>query len=386
MTDFFNLNMQFTEEEKLIQQATAAFVKNSVMPEIQQAYEKAEFRREWITQMADLGLFGMSLKPEDYGQGASNVAYGLVCQELERGDSGIRSSASVQSSLVMWPIAQYGSIEQKEQWLPLLAKGDCLGCFGLTEPDSGSDPSSMKTFAKQSSGQWVLNGSKMWITHGDIADLALVWANTEGGIRGFLVPCKTKGVVQKEMKNKLSMRASHTGELYFDDVKLPFEAMLPGTSKGISAALSCLTQARYGIAWGVVGAMIYCYEQALDYLSERHQFGEPLSKYQLIQYELVDILNEITKTQCLNYQLAKLKDNNLLDYSMVSMAKMNACREALKIARKVRNLLGANGIMAEYGIMRHMNNLESVFTYEGTDNIHHLIVGQAITGYQSFKQ
>lgn len=384
MEDLFLLEEFLTDEEKLVRDTVRRFVDEDVIPKMLDAYEKGYFPKELITRSAELGLLGLTL-PEQYGgAGASYTCYGLVCQELERGDSGLRSFISVQSSLCMYPIFAYGSDAQKQKWLPRMARGEVIGCFGLTEPDAGSDPSSMRTVAKKVSGGWELTGSKMWITNAPIADIAIVWAKTDQGIRGFLVEKEFKGFTRNEIKHKMSLRASNTGELVFENCFVPDENYLPGSEKGLAAPLGCLTQARYGIAWGAMGAAMACYEIAVDYTKERKQFDKPIASFQLIQKDLADMLTEIVKTQCLNYRLGQLKDAGKSTFTMVSMAKMNACREALKIARMARNLLGGNGISLEYHVIRHMTNLESVFTYEGTDNVHHLIVGKHITGISAF--
>jgi len=347
-------------------------------------YERAEFPREFIQQIADMGLLGMTL-PEAYGgSGASTVAYGLACQALEYGDSGLRSFMSVQSSLCMYPIFSMGSEAQKQQFLQKMARAEIIGCFGLTEPDSGSDPSSMATTATPVDGGWRLNGSKMWITNATIADIAIVWARTEPGIRGFIVPLDSDGVSRSEIKQKLSLRASITGELAFNDVFLPEDALLPGSEAGLKAALACLTQARFGIAWGVSGAAMACFDQALSYTQSRKQFAKPVASFQLVQKDLVEMFTELSKMQVLNLHLARLKDQGQLDNALVSLAKRNACANALDIARKARNLLGANGVALEYHVIRHMTNLESVFTYEGTDNVHALILGRYLTGLNAF--
>lgn len=384
MEDFLLLNDLLSEEEHLIAETVKQYVSDEVIPCIAEAYEAGVFPKEFIQQTADLGLLGLTLPAEYGGSGASYVSYGLVCQELEYGDSGLRSFVSVQSSLCMFPIFQYGSETQKKQWLPLMAKGDVIGCFGLTEPDSGSDPSSMRTTAEKVQGGWRLNGSKMWITNAPFADLAIVWAKTKEGIRGFIVEKDFKGFGRAEIHHKLSLRASCTGELSFDNVFVPDENLLPGSNCGLKAPLSCLTQARYGIAWGAIGAAQACFDYALEYTMTRKQFGKPIASFQLIQQDLADMFTEITKAQCLNYQLGRLKDQKKATADMVSMAKRNACREALTIARKCRNLLGANGISLEYHVIRHMTNLESVFTYEGTDNIHTLVLGRHLTGINAF--
>jgi glutaryl-CoA dehydrogenase len=352
------------------------------MPE---AFEKAEFPHELIKKTAELGLLGLTLPTEYGGANASYVAYGLVCQELERGDSGLRSFVSVQSSLCMYPIFRFGNDEQKKRFLPKMAKGEIIGCFGLTEPNSGSDPASMQTHAKKVSGGWRLQGAKMWITNAPIADIALVWAKTEQGIRGFIVERGFEGFSTAEIHLKMSLRASTTGELILDNVFVPDANLLPGTEKGIGAAFACLNQARYGIAWGAMGAGMACFDIARDYLLTRKQFDKPLASFQLIQRDLANMYAEIIKAQCLNLQIGQLKDKKEENPTMISLAKRNACREALKIARTCRNLLGGNGISLEYHVIRHMLNLESVFTYEGTDNVHTLVLGRHITGINAFE-
>lgn len=384
MTDLFLINQEFNEEEQLIQQTVRQFVQEEINDTIDAHYEAATFPMELIPRFAQLGLFGMTLPPEFGGSQASYVSYGLVCQELERGDSGVRSFVSVQNSLVMYPIYALGSEEQKQLFLPAMARGEIIGCFGLTEPDSGSDPGSMSTTATKVSGGWVLNGAKLWITNATIADVAIIWAKTTDGVRGFIVERDFEGFSTQEIKHKMSLRASITGEVILEDCFVPDENYLPGSEKGLAAALSCLTQARYGIAWGAIGAAEFCYETALQYAQERVQFGRPIAATQLIQKDLVDMLTTITQAKLLNLRLGHLKDQNKADYAMVSMAKMNACGKALQITRQARNLLGANGISLEYPIIRHMMNMETVFTYEGTDNIHHLIVGRYITGHSAF--
>ena len=385
MQDFLLLDNQLSIEEKLTRDSVKRFVAEQVLPIMPAAYETARFPIELIPKLGELGVLGMTL-PEQYGgTQASYVSYGLVCQELEYGDSGIRSFVSVQSSLCMYPIFQYGTEEQKQTWLPKMAQGKLIGCFGLTEPDSGSDPGSMKTEAKKVQGGWRINGTKMWITNAPFADLAIVWATTNEGIRGFLVPKETEGLQRNDIKHKLSMRASSTGELVLQNCFVPDANYLPGTDKGLAATLGCLSQARFGIAWGAMGAAMACYDAALQYCKERIQFEKPIAQFQLIQKDLVDMFNEIVKAQCLNLQLARLKQQNQATPEMISLAKMNGCREALKVARMARNLLGANGISLEYPVIRHMTNLESVFTYEGTDNVHHLIVGKYLTGLSAFK-
>ncbi|HEU4722126.1 MAG TPA: acyl-CoA dehydrogenase family protein, partial [Gemmatimonadaceae bacterium] len=353
-------------------------------------YVEGKFPRELVPEMASLGVFGANL-PEEYGcAGLNNVAYGLIMQELERGDSGVRSFASVQGALAMYPIYAFGSEEQKRQWLPRMAKGEVIGCFGLTEPDYGSNPSGMITMAReQSDGSWVLDGSKMWITNGSTAHIAIVWAKTNGdpsdrSIRGFIVPTDTAGFKAKDQKGKLSLRASDTSELSFQDVRLPADAILPG-SGGLKSPLMCLTQARYGISWGALGAAMACFEEALEYSKTRIMFDRPIGGFQLQQVRLADMLTEIVKGQLVSLHLGRLKDAGTFTPQQVSLAKRNNVHIATEIAREARRLLGANGILAEYGAMRHMANLESVYTYEGTHDVHSLILGQAVTGLNAFK-
>lgn len=384
MEDFLLIDQFLSEDERLIRDAVGRFVDDEVVDLMLEANEKAEFPRELIPKIAQLGILGMKLPSKYGGSETSAVAYGLVCQELERGDSAIRSFVSVQSSLCMYPIYQLGSEGQREKWLLPMSKGEVIGCFGLTEAGSGSDPGSMKTRAEPVGDGWILNGSKMWITNAPFADIAIVWAKTAGGIRGFIVETNWPGVEVIKTQHKFSLRASATGELIFTDVKLSKDSLLPGTEKGLGSALSCLNQARFGIAWGAIGAAMSCYQTALDYTSERKQFGKSLSSNQLIQKSLADMLTEICKAQTLNLHIGRLFDQDKITPEMISMAKMNAAREALKIARTARNLLGASGISLEYPIIRHMVNLESVFTYEGTDNVHHLILGKHITGINAF--
>ena len=385
MEDFLKLDERLSEEERLIRNGVRKFVDDEVIPLMGEAFEKGEFPAALIKSISALGLFGTTLPEKWGGAEASYVTYGLICQELERGDSGLRSFVSVQSSLCMFPIFQYGSENQKERFLPKMSKGEIIGCFGLTEPDTGSDPANMKTKAQKVEGGWRLNGSKMWITNATIAEIAIVWARIdEKNYRGFIVERDFPGFAAREIKHKMSLRASNTGELIFEDCFVPDDNLLPGSDVGLQAPLSCLTKARFGIAWGAMGAAMACFEAALSYTKERSQFGKPLAAFQLVQKDLVDMFNEIVKAQTLNLQIAKLHDEKKEDYVMVSLAKMNACREALKIARMARNLLGANGISLEYPVIRHMTNLESVFTYEGTDNMHHLIVGRYLTGQNAF--
>jgi glutaryl-CoA dehydrogenase len=382
--DLLFLDEQLHDDERMIRDSVARFVSQDVVPLMAESFEKAQFPRTLIEQSAALGLLGMTLPAQYGGSDASYVAYGLVCQELERGDSGLRSFVSVQSSLCMYPIFRYGTEEQRMRYLPDLATAKVIGCFGLTEPDSGSDPANMRTYAKKVDGGWLLNGAKMWITNAPIADIAIVWAKTDAGIRGFIVDTKAKGMSCPEIKHKMSLRASNTGELVFDNVFVPDENYLPGSDKGLGAPLGCLSQARYGIAWGVMGAAMACFDRATNYLLERNQFDKPLASFQLIQKDLADMYTEIIKAQCINLQIGRLKDQKRETPTMISLAKGNACREALKIARTCRNLLGGNGISLEYDVIRHMLNLESVFTYEGTDNVHTLVLGRHITGINAF--
>ena len=384
MDDLFHLDARLNEQQRLIQTSVRKMVDEKINPHLTACYEQGKFPKEFIEEVAKLGLLGITL-PEEYGgAGASAIEYGVCCQELERGDSGLRSFVSVQSSLCMFPIYQFGSELQKKKWLPLMAKGKAIGCFGLTEPDVGSDPGNMQTTAKAVDGGWLLNGSKMWITNAPIADLAIVWAKTDLGVRGFIVEKEFPGFTRNRIHNKLSLRASETGELVFQDCFVPAENLLPGSDSGLKAPLACLTQARYGITWGVLGAAMACFDLTLAYAKERQQFNRPIASFQLIQKELVDMYNELVKAQLLCWQLGELKQAGQLYPVMVSMVKMNNCREALTIARNCRNILGANGISLEYQVIRHMTNLESVFTYEGTDNIHHLVVGRYLTGISAF--
>jgi len=384
MQDLLQLDTLLTDEAQAFKQSVKQFVDKEILPIINQAYESATFPKDLIKKIADLGLFGITI-PQNYGGlGATYQEYGVVCQELERGDSALRSFISVQSSLGMYPIYQFGSETQKQTYLVKMAKGEIISCFGLTEPDSGSDPGSMQTTAKKTEGGWILNGSKMWITNAPIADIAIVWAKTDGGVRGFIVEKNTKGFSATTIHNKMSLRASITGELHFQDCFIADEQLLPGSTKGLAAALSCLTQARFGIAWGAIGAAIACYDIALDYTQTRKQFEKPLASFQLIQKDLVEMYSEICKAQLLNLRVADLMDQGKADYAMVSLAKMNSAKQALIIARMARNLLGGNGITLDYHVIRHMMNLETVFTYEGTDNIHHLILGRYLTGENAF--
>ena len=381
--DYFHIESLLSKEEILIRNSVREFVSNDLIPIIEKHNREATFPIELVPQIAELGLLGTTF-PQKYDCAELNyVSYGLVAQELERGDSGIRSFVSVQSSLVMYPIFAFGNDEQKNKWLPQLARGEKIGCFGLTEPDYGSNPSGMITKAEQVDGGYTLNGSKMWITNGSIADVAVVWAKLDGIIRGFLVEKGMKGFSAPEMRGKHSLRASVTSELIFDNVFIPAENLLPKTT-GLKNALMCLNQARYGIAWGVVGAMMACYDTALNYSKSRIQFSKPIAAYQLTQQKLVQILTEISKAQLLNLQLGRLMDNGTAKHYHVSLAKRNNCEQALNIARSTREILGANGITDEYPIMRHAANLESVKTYEGTHEMHTLIIGENITGYPAY--
>jgi glutaryl-CoA dehydrogenase len=381
-TDLYNVDHLLNEEERMVRDTVRKFVSERVLPIIGEHFEAGTFPRDLIPEIAGLGLLGMHL--EGYGcAGLSAVCYGLACQELEAGDSGLRSFVSVQGSLAMFPIYAFGSEEQKQHWLPRMASGDVIGCFGLTEPDFGSDPSGMRTTARRDGDSYVLNGTKMWITNGGIADLAVVWARAEEGIRGFLVERGTPGFTTSDIHQKLSLRASVTSELHFADCRVPAANMLPNV-RGLRGPLSCLDEARYGIAWGATGAARACYEVALDYSKSRIQFNRPIASFQLVQQKLAIMATELVKAQLLALHLGRLKDEELLHPVQVSLAKRNNVREALKTAREARSILGANGITLEYPISRHMNNLESVFTYEGTDDIHTLIIGQAITGQSAF--
>ncbi len=381
--DYFNIESLLSAEEKLVRDTVRDFVSNEVIPIIEKHYREGTFPTHLIRKMGELGLLGPTL-PAKYGCAEmNNMSYGLIMQELERGDSSIRSFASVQSGLVMYPIFTFGSEAQKDHWLPKLASGEAVGCFGLTEPDFGSNPGGMKTRAEKKEGRYVLNGAKMWITNGTVADVAVVWAKLDGKVRGFLVEKGTKGFTAPEMKGKHSLRASVTSELVFQDCEIPEENILPGSS-GLKSPLMCLDQARYGIAWGAMGSAMACYDAALNYAKSRVQFDKPIAAFQITQEKLVYMLTEITKGQLLVHQLGRLKDQGKQKAVQISMAKRNNVHVALEIARLARTVLGANGILDEYPVMRHMANLESVYTYEGTHDIHTLIIGADITGLPAF--
>lgn len=380
--DLYDVRAELTEEESMVQDSVARLVDEKVLPIIQDAFETHTFPKELVPEVAALGLFGSSLEGYDCA-GLNAICYGLICQELERGDSGIRSFVSVQSSLVMFPIHAYGSEEQKRRWLPAMARGEAIGCFGLTEPQGGSDPRNMKTYAKRDGDDWIINGSKMWITNGNIADAAVVWAMTEEGVRGFIVKTDSPGFTAQKIENKFSLRASNTSALFFDNVRVPNANVLPGVV-GLKGPLSCLTQARYGITWGVIGAAQACLNEALNYAHERIIFNNPLTHTQSIQQRLADMSRRITTAQLLSLQLGRLKDQGRMTPTHVSVAKWNNCRAAIDIARDARDILGGYGISAEYVPIRHMLNLESVITYEGTETVHQLIVGKELTGVNAF--
>ncbi len=381
--DLFNVRSSLSEDEQLVQDSVGRFVDDSVLPVIRKHFEQHTFPRELVAGLADLGLLGSSLT--GFGcAGMNATAYGLICQELERGDSGIRSFVSVQSSLCMYPIHTYGSEEQRERFLPHMAKGELIGCFGLTESHGGSDPANMKTHAKKRGSDWVINGSKMWITNAPIADLAVVWAMTPVGVRGFIVERGMEGFSTPEIENKFSLRASATGALFFEDVVVPEENMLPGSTVGLKAPLSCLTQARYGITWGVIGAAQACLAQLLEYTKDRVMFNRPLAANQAIQIRLAEMARQITTSQLLSLQLGRLKEAGTMTPTHVSMAKWHNCRAAIEVARDCRDMLGGAGISAEYVPIRHALNLESVITYEGTETIHQLSVGRELTGINAF--
>jgi glutaryl-CoA dehydrogenase len=382
--DYFDLEDQYSEEERMVRDTVRSWVSERFMPLVMEHFENGTFPTEIIPELAELGVFGPTV-PEEYGgAGLNNVAYGLICQELERGDSGLRSFVSVQGSLVMFPILAYGSEEQKREWLPQLAAGRAIGCFGLTEPDFGSNPGGMLTTAVRDGDDWILNGRKMWITNGTNCDLALVWARAEEGIRGFLVPGDAPGFSAPEQKHKWSLRASITSELVLEDVRVPDSARLP-KAEGLKGPLGCLTAARYGIAWGGLGAALSCFDEALQYSKERIVFDKPLAAFQLPQQKLANMATDITMGQMLALRLGRLKDEGRASAQQVSMAKRNNVDLALRVARTCRDMLGANGISLEYQTGRHMVNLESVYTYEGTHDIHTLAIGQELTGIAAFR-
>jgi glutaryl-CoA dehydrogenase len=386
--DYYDIDSLLSEEERMIRDTVRSWVDDNLMPVIEHAYIERKFPKELIPQMAELGIFGANL-PEEYGcAGLNNVAYGLIMQELERGDSGIRSFASVQGALCMYPIYEFGSEEHRTKYLPGMARGEIIGCFGLTEPDFGSNPSGMITNAKKVDGGWVINGAKMWITNGSMAHIAIIWAKTgamddASSIRGFIVPTDTAGFTAKDQKGKLSLLASDTSELVLQDVRVGDDALLP-KSGGLKSPLMCLTQARYGIAWGAVGAAMACFDEALRYAKERVMFDTVIGAKQIQQVRLADMLTKITQAQLLTWRLGRLKDEHQLRPQQVSLAKRANCDMATDIAREARRLLGANGILVEYSAMRHMANLESVYTYEGTHDIHGLILGQDLTGFAAY--
>ncbi len=382
--DYMEIDSLFSDEEKLVRQTVREFVDKEVLPHVEEWNREAKFPRSLVPLMAELGFYGANL--EGYGcAGMSSVEYGLIMQELERGDSGLRSFVSVQGALVMYPIREYGSEEQKQRWLPALQQGKAIGCFGLTEPDFGSNPAGMRTRALKDGDHYILNGEKAWITSGTIADVALVWARAEGDIRGFLVEKGTPGFTAKDIKGKWSLRASVTSSLSLQDVRVPSSNMLPNV-KGMKGPLGCLTQARYGIGWGAIGAAMACYNEGLEYAKVRKQFdARPIASHQLVQATFADVITEITKAQLLAVQVGRLKDRGRADFAHVSMLKRNNVKMALDVARAARDILGANGVADEYPVFRHMCNLESVYTYEGTHNIHTLIIGERVTGIPAYK-
>jgi len=380
--DLFDIRSELSEEECMVKDSVARFVDEQAIPLMREAFEQHRFPTELIPQVAELGLLGSSIDGYDCA-GMNSICYGLICQELERGDSGLRSFVSVQSSLVMFPIYAYGSEEQKNRWLPAMARGEAIGCFGLTESHGGSDPGNMKTHAKRDGDDWILNGAKMWITNGTVADAAVVWAMTEEGVKGFIVEKDMPGFTAQEIENKFSLRASVTAALFFDNVRIPDANVLPGVSS-LKGPLSCLTQARYGITWGVIGAAQACLDEVLRYTADRVLFGRPISHTQTIQIRLADMSRRITTAQLLSLRLGRIKDKGDLSPTQVSLAKWNNCRAAIDIARDARDILGGSGISAEYVPIRHMLNLESVITYEGTETIHQLAVGRELTGVNAF--
>lgn len=381
--DLFDVRSLLNEEERAVQESVARFTNERVLPIIGDAFDQARFPDELVPELASLGLLGATLPTEYGGGGLGAVSYGLICQELERGDSGLRSFVSVQSSLCMYPIYAYGSEEQRRQWLPAMARGELIGCFGLTEAHGGSDPASMKTRAVRDGSDWRISGSKMWITSGPVADLAIVWAQTEDGIQGFVLEKGMAGFTTQEIKHKMSLRASLTGALFFDDVRVPDSHRLPNV-KGLKGPLGCLTQARYGISWGPIGAAIACLDEALGYAKERVLFGRPLAATQSAQIKLAEMARRITTAQLLALQLGRLKEAGQLQPQQVSLAKWNNCRMAIDIARECRDLLGGAGITTEHVAIRHALNLESVITYEGTETVHQLVIGRELTGINAF--
>jgi glutaryl-CoA dehydrogenase len=380
--DLYDVRSELSEDEIMVKDTVARFVDDKVIPLMREAFEQHVFPGHLVGEVAELGLLGTSIDGYDCA-GLNSVSYGLICQELERGDSALRSFVSVQSSLVMFPIHAYGSEEQKQRWLPAMARGEAIGCFGLTEAHGGSDPSNMKTHAKRDGDDWILNGSKMWITNATIADAAVVWAMTDEGVKGFIVEKDMPGYETQEIENKFSLRASVTGALFFNDVRLPAANLLPGIT-GMKGPLSCLTQARYGITWGVIGAAQACLEEALKYAQDRILFNRPVSHTQSMQIRLADMSRRITTAQLLSLRLGRIKDKGQLKPTQVSLAKWNNCRAALDIARDARDILGGAGISAEYVPIRHMLNLESVITYEGTETVHQLVIGKELTGTNAF--
>ena len=381
--DLYDVRSLLTDEERMVQDTVGRFVDEKVLPIISDCFDQGRFPHELIPEIASLGLLGATI-PEKYGcAGMNGVSYGLICQELERGDSGLRSFASVQSSLCMYPIYAYGNEEQKMQYLPKMAEGEVIGCFGLTEPHGGSDPANMKTHARKDGGDWVINGAKMWITNGNLAHIAIVWAQTDDGIQGFIVPTDSKGFTAQEVHKKMSLRASVTSALFLDNVRVPDSQRLPNV-KGLKGPLGCLTQARYGITWGPIGAAQACLQEVLDYTQERVLFGRPLAANQAIQLKLADMARRITSAQLLSLQLGRLKDAGKMEPTQVSLAKWNNVRMALDIARDCRDILGGAGITVEHSAIRHALNLESVITYEGTETVHQLVVGRELTGINAF--
>jgi len=382
-TDLFDIRSLLSDEERAVQDSVARFTNERVLPIIGDCFEQGRFPRELIPEIASMGLLGSSL-PEKYGcAGLNGVSYGLICQELERGDSGIRSFVSVQSSLCMYPIFAYGNEQQRQHYLPAMARGEIIGCFGLTEPHGGSDPANMKTHAKRDGGDWVINGAKMWITNGNVAQIAIVWAQTEDGIQGFIVPTDTPGFTAQEIKKKMSLRASVTSALFFDNVRVSDAQRLPNV-RGLKGPLGCLTQARFGITWGPVGAAIACFSEATEYAKQRIVFNRPIAANQAVQLKLADMARRITSAQLLSLQLGRLKDAGTMQPTQVSLAKWNNVRMAIDIAREARDILGGAGITTEHCPIRHALNLESVITYEGTETVHQLVVGREVTGINAF--